>query len=293
MAVSRERLRELFRFAPPAVTLLSTTLEERDGYMLETLRFTLEGRGEVRGFVTRPLGAGPHPAILFGHSHGAVYTLGAEELLVGRDYLHSPPGPALARAGYVTLSIDMPAFGERATASEGYLSKALLWYGRSLFGQMLEDHSAALTYLASRPDVDARRIGAFGISMGCTLSYWLAAIDERIAATAHLCCFADFRTMIAIGAHDGHGIYLVVPGLLEEADAGDIAALVAPRPQLICIGEADPLTPPAAFERAWEVAKAAYAAQGGQLLLLREPGIGHQETTAMREAVLAFFRDVL
>lgn len=293
MGVTRARLRELFRLQEPAMSVVSSSSEEHVWYVVDTVRLHLAGRGEVRGFVTRPKGSGPYPAILFGHSHGGVYSLGAEELLAGRDYLYDPPGPALAKAGYVTFGLDMPVFGERATVSEAYASKALLWHGKSLFGQMLEDHSAALTYLASRPDVDAKRIGAYGISMGCTLSYWLAAVDERIAATAHLCCFADLRTMIETGAHDGHGIYLVVPGLLEEADAGDIAALVAPRPQLICIGEVDALTPPLAFERAWAVTRAAYDATGGRLDLVRELGVGHRETATMRAAIMKFFREVL
>src|SRR5690606_6084507 len=198
-----------------------------------------------------------------------------------------------ARAGYVTLCIDMPIFGERATVSENYAAKALLWHGKSLFGEMLSDHAAALTYLAGRDDVDPARIGAFGISMGCTLSYWLAAMDERIAVVAQLCCFADFRTMIALGAHDGHGISLTVPGLLNEADCGSIAALVAPRPQLVTIGEDDSLTPPAAFAVAWEELQAAYADTPDMLELVSEPGIGHQETARMRTATLAFFAEHL
>ncbi|MET0435949.1 MAG: dienelactone hydrolase family protein, partial [Devosia sp.] len=198
-------------------------------------------------------------------------------------------GPVFARAGYVTLCIDMPIFGERATVSESFAAKALLWHGKSLFGQMLSDHAAALTYLESRDDVDPTRIGAFGLSMGCVLSYWLAALDDRIAAVAHLCCFADFRTMIELGAHDGHGIYLTVPGLLREADGGTIAGLIAPRPQLICVGEADHLSPPLAVERAWSELVPAYAGAPGKLEKVSEPGIGHQETPRMREAVLAFF----
>lgn len=289
MPITRERLRQLVGLVEPAVSLSAARIEQRDGYEVEhlTLRF---GDTEVRGILTRPPNVtGRLPAILYGHSHGGRYDIGADELLDGREYLLDPLGPAFARAGYVTLCIDMPVFGERATVSEGYASKALLWYGRGLFAQMLCDHSAALTYLASRPDVDPARIGAFGISMGCTLSYWLAAMDERIAAVAHLCCFADLRTMIELGAHDGHGIYLVVPGLLNEADAGAIGALVAPRPQLICIGEADSLTPPAAVAVAWGETSAAYASHPGRLQLVSEPGVPHQETPRMRDAALAFF----
>lgn len=289
MAITRSRFSALLGFEEPAIALLSREVTEHDGYVVELLRFLI-GDSEVRGCLTRPVdAAGRLPAILYGHSHGGGYDIGARELLDGREYLAGPLGPVFARAGYVTLCIDMPIFGERATSSESFASKALLWYGKSLFGKMLCDHAAALTYLAGRDDVDASRIGAFGISMGCVLSYWLAALDDRIAAVAHLCCFADFRTMIELGAHDGHGIYLTVPGLLREADGGAIAALVAPRPQLVCIGEADALTPPLSVERAWAELAPAYEVAPDRLELVSEPGVGHQETERMRAAVLEFF----
>jgi hypothetical protein len=292
MTLTRARFRELLAFGTRQIELLEATTEQRDGYALERLTLRI-GDNEVRGLLTRPATPGPYPAILYGHSHGGLYHLGADELLLGREYLLDPPGPALAKAGYVALCIDMPVFGQRATVTEAFASKALLWKGKSLIGEMVGDHQAALAYLVGRPDVDPRRVGAFGISMGCTLSFWLAAIDERIAATAHLCCFADLRTMIELGAHDGHGIYLTVPGLLNEGDAGDIAALVAPRPQLICVGEADGLTPPLSVDRAWAVTKAAYDAKGGSVALVREPGVKHRETRRMREAVLGFFASTL
>ncbi|MCR6673820.1 S9 family peptidase [Devosia ginsengisoli] len=291
MAITRSRFRELIGLAEPGVSLLSRRIEPMDGYVIEHLRLQL-GDEDVRGILTRPADNSRRlPAILYGHSHGGGYAIGASELLDGREYLLDPLGPVFARAGYVTLCIDMSVFGERATVSESFAAKALLWRGKSLFGQMLSDHSAALTYLAGREDVDPARIGAFGISMGCVLSYWLAAMDERIAAVAHLCCFADFRTMIELGAHDGHGIYLTVPGLLNEADGGRIAALIAPRPQLICLGEADSLTPPAAVSRAWAELEPAYANAPGMLQKVSEPGIGHQETPRMRAAALAFFAE--
>jgi dienelactone hydrolase len=291
MAISRERLRELFRLEEPRLALVEAAGEDRGGYAVERLAF-VTGTGErIRGVLTRPTTAGPHPAILYPHSHGGEYHIGADELLDGRRYLLSPLGPVFAEAGYVTLTLDMPAFGARAHLTEAALSKALLWHGRSLIGQMLGENAAALTWLAARPDVDAGRIGMFGISMGCTLSYWLAAVDSRIAAVAHLCCYADLDAMIATGAHDGHGIYLVVPGLLKETSTGEIAGLVAPRPQLICVGDADSLTPPSAVDRALAVTRPMYG--GGALQVIREPGVGHQETPRMREAVLGFFREYL
>ena len=112
---------------------------------------------------------------------------------------------------------------------------------------------------------------------------------------AHLCCFADFAPLVASGAHDRHGIYLTVPGLLGVASNGEIAGLIAPRPQFVGLGDADPLTPPEAVAPALASLGAAYAAAGAEAALRvhLEPGVGHQETPAMRRAVMAFLRDTL
>ena len=33
---------------------------------------------------------------------------------------------------------------------------------------------------AGRPEVDSRRIGVFGLSMGSTKAWWLSALDPRV-----------------------------------------------------------------------------------------------------------------
>jgi hypothetical protein len=94
--------------------------------------------------------------------------------------------------------------------------------------------------------------------------------------------------MVALGAHDAHAHYLTVPGLLRETDNGEIAGMVAPRPQLICLGEDDRLTPPAAVAQALDVTRAAYG--DGPLVVFQQPGVGHSESPEMRTLVLEFFR---
>jgi dienelactone hydrolase len=245
-----ESLRTLFEIGGHALRLARRDADESGDHILERLIFETSAGEAVRGFVMRPRSRAMLPAILYIHAHGNRYDIGANELLHGRPALQGPLGAVLAEAGFVTLAIDMPGFGARAGFSESALAKAMLWRGGSLAGQMLGELSSALDYLASRPDVDAGRVGSFGISMGATLGYWLGAVDPRLSCVAQLCCYADFGRLIETGAHDLHGIYLTVPGLLNVASNGEIAGLIAPRPQLICIGDLDPLTPPDAVDLA-------------------------------------------
>ncbi len=287
-----DRLRKTF--AMQSWTLRETAREINDvsDIVDERMRFVAVDGETVRGVVLRPRNVDrPGPAILYIHAHGNRHAIGASELTAGRPALQGALGPVLARAGFVTLCIDLPCFGERSHRSESAVAKAMLWRGQNLAGRMLGELASAMDWLAARPDVDSGRIGAFGISMGATLGYWLAAVDARIAAIAHLCCYADFEALIEAEAHDLHGIYLTVPGLLPVAGNGEIAGLIAPRRQLICIGDLDPLTPPGAVDTAWGQTLEAYRRAGAadRLTLHREAQTGHQESPAMRSAVLDFF----
>jgi dienelactone hydrolase len=284
-------LRAAFEIDQHPLVPKSAKIETRDGYVLETLGFETAVGESVRGFLTRPLeSVGPLPAVLYIHAHGGNYDIGAEELLSGRAALLSPLGALFARGGMVALCIDLPCFGTRQHDTESALAKARIWHGKSLAGQMIGELSSALGYLGARPEVDASHIAAFGISMGATFSYWLGAADPRIAAVAQLCCFADFDTMISLGAHDGHGIYLSVPGLLDLAGNGEIAGLVAPRPQFIGLGGKDPLTPPDAVAVALRATRSAYAAAGAgdDLVVVTETEGGHAESPAIRDGMFAF-----
>ncbi|MBB6180012.1 alpha/beta hydrolase family protein [Pseudorhizobium flavum] len=293
MAITVGRLKALLGMEELSFNLEGRQVEERGDHVVEHLRFRLSDGGEVRGFLVRPSERRlRRPAVLHCHAHGGRYDIGAAELIEGRPALLDPPGPALAREGHVVLSIDMPTFGARAHEQEDAASKAALWDGKTLFGRMLAEQTAALVWLARHPEVDPKRIAVSGLSMGATLAYFLAAVDAGVAATAHFCCYADMASLIRSGAHDLHGYYMTVPGLLRETSTGEIASLVAPRPQLICVGEEDPLTLPDAVAVALAQTREAYETAGAPngLVFLSEPGAGHKETPAMRRALLAFLR---
>ncbi|MBF9035569.1 alpha/beta hydrolase family protein [Rhodobacterales bacterium HKCCE2091] len=266
---------------------VSRPADEVAGAPLADLDFTLDDGTRVPGWFIRPDGA--RAAVLYCHAHGGNYALGRDELLHGRPALQGAYGPALAAAGFAALAIDLPCFGQRRDPPESARAKEGLWRGTPLFGRMLAELAAAFRWL------DAQGIGpvaTLGLSMGATHAFWLAALEPGIAAAAHIACFADLEALVETGNHDLHGNYMTVPGLLPAARTGQIAGLVAPRPQLVCAGRLDPLTPPAALDRGLSDLAAAYAGTG-TLETLVDPNLGHAESPAMRAAVMDFLQRVL
>lgn len=287
----RGELRRLAGYAPDAPAVGAVVSERRsgDGHVIEEIR--LDGHAPVPATLIHPGRPGRLPAVLYAHAHCGDHALGRRELLDGSRFFAAPGyGPALANLGFAAMCIDMPGFGERRhEGTETALAKAALWRGECLFGQMLGDLGAALGYLAARADVDAGRIFTLGLSMGAAHAMWLAALDERVAGCAQIAMLADIGPLIAAGAHDRHGPYLTVPGLLRAAEMGDVAGLVAPRPQLVCHGGRDELTPPPARDAALARLATAYARHEGALVeTMIDPEAGHGESAPMRVAVLDF-----
>ena len=72
----------------------------------------------------------------------------------------------------------------------------MLWRGRVMWGMMVYDSLRALDYLASRRDVDRSRLGTLGLSMGSTMAWWVAALDERVKACVDICCLTDYEALM-------------------------------------------------------------------------------------------------
>jgi len=180
-------------------------------------------------------------------------------------------------------------FGERRGLTESEQFKHMLWHGQVLWGMMLFDSLRAVDYLCSRPEIDTKRIGTMGLSMGSTMAWWLAALDTRIQVCVDICCLTDFHALIAAQGLDGHGLYYYVPSLLKHFSTAEINALIAPRPHLSLAGNYDRLTPPAGLERIDQELKAVYAELGRPAgWELKRFNVGHFETAEMRVAILDF-----
>ena len=287
----RSSLYSLLGDLPPRDRAISAELvsqEDRGGYVLEKLTLDLNGIEPVPALFAKPKGAGKRPCILYHHAHGGRYDIGKNELIESRPKMHAQPyAEPLTAMGYGVLCIDTWNFGERAGRTESSLCKEMLWRGQVLWGMMVYDSIRSMDYLCSRPDVDSRRIGTTGKSMGSTMAWWLAALDERVAACVDICCLTDFDALIETNGLDAHGIYYYVPCLLKQWTTGKINALIAPRPHLALAGDLDLLTPPKGLDRLDAELKQAYSEAGAPAAwkLLRYP-VEHVETEGMRAEAL-------
>lgn len=77
----------------------------------------------------------------------------------------------LADWGYIALRFDFRGCGE----SEGER-------GRILCMDQVRDTSNAVSYMASRPDVDSERVALIGSSFGAAVAIYTAGVDSRVAA---------------------------------------------------------------------------------------------------------------
>ena len=189
------------------------------------------------------------------------------------------------------LAIDHWGFGERRGRTESEIFKQMLWSGQVLWGMMVYDSLRAIEYLTTRDDLDAKRIGTLGLSMGATMAWWTAALEPRIRVCVDLCCMTDFQSLIATQWLDGHGIYYYVPRLLKYFTTSQINALIAPRPHLSLNGKYDRLTPPDGLERIDAELRKVYADMGAKdAWRMVVSDSGHFETAAMRSEVVSFLK---
>lgn len=277
---------------------LGDVLRERISYNVEP-----DERVPAYLFVPRDLRPGERRAGIFAHhQHAGQFHLGKSEVAGLAGNPEQAYALELARRGYVVLAPDAICFEERSPYhgnldrpsepdagrnSERFEFTRRVLYGSCLQTKMVWDMQRGLDYLASRPEVDAARLGCIGHSLGGQQTLFLAALDERVRAAVSSCGFASMQAVLRDGINHNLGLY--VPGWLEHGDVGELLAEVAPRPFLALNGAADRIFPIDGLEDSYAVARPAYEAAGGpeRLDLGIYPG-GHGFTDEMRERAYAW-----
>jgi dienelactone hydrolase len=206
---------------------------KRDGYRIEKVIYEVRPDLHVTANLYLPDGPGPFPGVLFPLGH------------------YDNPKPAeeyqrscilFVRNGLAVLTYDPIGQGERyqvvgpdrkprarGTSEHTLVDVGAMLVGTSSAQYFLWEGIRGLDYLASRTEVDAKRLGCVGNSGGGTMTAYLMAIDERVACAVPNCFITSMEKLYStVGPQDGEANLrgLVAAGMGHS----DYSILRAPRP---------------------------------------------------------------
>jgi hypothetical protein len=190
--------------------------EDRGKYVWSERELRSTKTRPIKVVVTIPKDSKPgekFPAVVCIHGHG-----GDRHVVYDRKSIYRGFAAELAERGFVTVSTDV---GQHEVYEKG----------RALMGERLWDVLRCADYAAGLPEVDDKRLGCAGLSLGGEMAMWLGAMDPRMRATVS----SGFLTTVA-NIRRGHCPCWDFPGLTANFDFSDVYSLTAPRPLLCQIG---------------------------------------------------------
>jgi alpha-beta hydrolase superfamily lysophospholipase len=315
-------LKQLDRPRVPLDVQVTATKAVEDGLVLEHLTFATEKKADgsserVPTLVLRPDKVqGRLPAIIVLHGTG-----GTKDAMV-------PFQKELARRGLIAVSIDARYHGGRAGGAkraEAY-NAAVVRAWKTPAGQPMEhpfyydtvwDLWRLLDYLETRPDVDAKKLGMIGFSMGGIQTWLAASVDDRVLVSVPAIALQSFRWSLENDQWQGRANTIklaheaaaqdlgqpmvnqqvcralwtkILPGILDEFDCPSMIRLFAGRPLLILSGTQDKNCPYGGAKLAIAAAEEAYTRAGAsdRLRVLVEE-VGHTVTPEQRQAAVQWF----
>jgi len=201
----------------------------------------------------------PVPCIVVLHGLG-----GSKELMAGFCR-------ALASAGYASLAIDLYGQGERTPPTQhGAVTADQLQ--QNLIQSVTQttcDARRALDFLDTRRDINPRRLGLAGLSLGAIIGTVASGVDTRIKATVLVSGGGGWGEILRVlsaryAAYNGHAVmgrqnldWPLINILLAPSDPLTFAPHIAPRALLMVNGRQDVTIPPARAEALYAAAQSA------------------------------------
>ncbi|CAN8277250.1 unnamed protein product [Cochlearia groenlandica] len=243
------------------------------------------------------------PAIVFMH-----------ETYANKEWLR-PWLEAYASRGYVAIGLDSRSHGERANSSKTAYMDALIssWkHGDTMpfIFDTVWDLIKLADYLTQREDIDPKRIGITGISLGGMHTWFAVAADTRYSVAAPLIGVQGFRWAIDNNQWQGRVNSLkplfeearidlgkneidkevvekvwdrIAPGLDSNFDSPYSLPTIAPRPLCVLNGAKDPRCPLGGLQDPLKRTENAYkeTSSPGNFKFKAQDGVEHQATSFM------------
>lgn len=290
-----------------------------DSVIIERGYFYSERNERVPYLIYKPVtGVKPYPAVVFLHGTG-----GKKEDNKAMLY-------QLSKRGIMGVAIDARFHGERikggAHGSKEYVAAATAaWENKDKTRQthpFLYDTAfdlwRTIDFLSDRPDVDPKRIGMGGISMGGMETWLAASVDKRVKVVVLDIAVQSFKWSLDNDKWQGRvgtiqGTHLqaakdlgdsalnkqnvkavwdkLLPGITGEFDCPSLIRLMAPRPMLVLGTENDQNCPLPGANIAYASALKAYEQKNATDKIHRDvtPNLGHTSTPEHFKMTLDWF----
>jgi len=251
---------------------------ERQGYRVENLVFESMPGLYITGNLYLPSGSqGPRPAVL--------YVCGHSPVPAGAKAVYQRNGIWLARLGYVVLVIDPIHFSEIPGIHHGLHSLGM-WYWLSLgytpIAPEVWSAMRALDYLETRPEVDRGKFAITGGSGGGAVSWYAAAVDERIRVAVPRCATWTAENQAAANGVWENCDCMYFPNIYQ-LDFPALAALIAPRPLKILNAMRDPMFPRPGYLEVYRRGRPIYDFyNAGDRIEEYEEDVPHRDTPGFR-----------
>lgn len=284
-----EELREMLGLLPwPARTPLNVQItgrEDRGTFTVENIAFESMPHIYVTANLYVPKQRrGKVPAIIYvcGHSYSPQ----------GDKVQYQRHGISFAKNGYAAMILDSIQIAETFGLHHGTHALNMFdWYARAYSPAGVEVWNAirAIDYLETRPEVDAGRIGMTGRSGGAGMSWFTAAIDDRVKVAAPVMGISTYAANLDLNTQRLHCDCMFPVNFLRQ-DLMHLAALIAPRPLLMAHGRKDDLFPLAGVDEVESRVGGLYESYG------RRPEFrniyvdtGHSDSDYLREQAIRWF----
>jgi cephalosporin-C deacetylase-like acetyl esterase len=210
----------------------------------------------------------------------------------------------LVKKGFIVFAFDPLSQGERAqyfdpgkgvsrlgkaSAQHGYMGMPPQLTNYSLALAMTWDGVRALDYLATRPEVDMKRIGMCGNSGGGTQTAYVSAVDDRVYASAPGNFITSYRRLLQTRGPQDPEQYLYQQ-VGRGIDHADYLLARAPRPTLLATTTRDFFNIQGSRETFAEAQRAFAMLGGATNFEMVEDDFEHGYPQRNREATYAFFQ---
>ena len=232
---------------------------DRDGVRIEKVVYQSMPGLYVTGNLYIPKqGKGPFPVVL--------YLCGHIPDPYGAKVPYQRHGIWFAQHGYVSLVLDTLEFGEVPGIHHGLYDQNMwqwLSLGYTPVGVEVWNAMRGLDYLATLPWVDMKRVALTGESGGGSITWYTAALDQRIAVAVPAISTWTAGTQVALHGVQENCDCIYFPNIYER-DFTILGALIAPRPLKMISARLDPMFPPAGYNAVYEKLKPIYALYGAE-----------------------------